>query len=407
MPVHAGKNEEYPRRRRTRRRRTRKQKRRDDFAGLRRLPAALVRILTVIALILIAFRVGERLLFRAPEIPGPAALSVRPGQKSQADSNSNSNSHLNSNLNSNDDSDSNSDFDSNSNLNFNPDLDLDSHSDDADLNLENPAPDIESPSAPRKEKFYTFLLAGVDDGNGGSDTIIFASLDAVNKRFYGVSIPRDTKAIVNGKAYKINAAYKIGGMDLLARTVSDQFGVPVDFTIEIDLTGFSALIDAIGGVEFDVPLDMDYDDPEQNLEIHVKAGLQNLDGETALKVVRFRHNNDGSGYGNEDLGRIETQQRFLKTTAKKILSPSGVLKIDNLIQVFQRYVKTNLTVSNLAWLAREIFAIGPEHIQFSTLQGVWKSPYIYPDPDAALYFINEYFNPYQEKLTRQDLHFPT
>ena len=394
MPVHAGKNEEYPRRRRTRRRRTRKQKRRDGFAGLRRLPAALVRILTVIALILIAFRIGERLLFRAPEIPGPAALSVRPGQKSQADFNSNADSNADSNL--------------DSNLNSNDlNIDIDSHADDSDLNLENPAPDIKSPSAPRKNGFYTFLLAGVDDGNGGSDTIIFASLDAVNKRFYGVSIPRDTKAIVNGKAHKINAAYKIGGMDLLARTVSDQFGVPVDFTIEIDLTGFSALIDAIGGVEFDVPLDMDYDDPEQNLEIHVKAGLQNLDGETALKVVRFRHNNDGSGYGNEDLGRIETQQRFLKTTAKKILSPSGVLKIDNLIQVFQRYVKTNLTVSNLAWLAREIFAIGPEHIQFSTLQGVWKSPYIYPDPDAALYFINEYFNPYQEKLTRQDLHFPT
>ena len=405
MPVHAGKNEEYPRRR-TRRRRTRKQKRRDDFAGLRRLPAALVRILTVIALILIAFRVGERLLFRAPEIPGPAALSVRPGQKSQADFNSNANSNLNSN--SNDDLNNLNNLNPGSDSNTDTDLNNFNSNSDADLNLNNNnAPDIKSPSAPRKEKFYTFLLAGVDDGNGGSDTIIFASLDAVNKRFYGVSIPRDTKAIVNGKAYKINAAYKIGGMDLLARTVSDQFGVPVDFTIEIDLTGFSALIDAIGGVEFDVPLDMDYDDPAQNLEIHVKAGLQNLDGETALKVVRFRHNNDGSGYGNEDLGRIETQQRFLKTTAKKILSPSGVLKIDNFIQVFQRYVKTNLTVSNLAWLAREIFAIGPEHIQFSTLQGVWKSPYIYPDPDAALYFINEYFNPYQEKLTRQDLRFPT
>ena len=82
----------------------------------------------------------------------------------------------------------------------------------------------------------------------------------------------------------------------------------------------TALVDAIGGVDFDVPINMDYDDPIQNLSIHFKKGVQHLSGADALRVVRFRHNNDGSGYGSEDLGRMATQQKFLKAVAKKMLT---------------------------------------------------------------------------------------
>ena len=258
----------------------------------------------------------------------------------------------------------------------------------------------------RKEGFYTILMAGVDDHNGGSDTVILLSVDAKEHRLFGVSIPRDTKAIINGTPHKINAAYKNGGMELLSRTVAEQMSIPVDYTVEVDLNGFAAVIDAIGGVDFDVPIDMDYEDPKQNLKIHVSKGFQHLDGETALKVVRFRHNSDGSGYGDEDLGRIRTQQAFLKAAAKQIVSLTTLTKLDDMARIFKKYVKTDLNLPNLAWLGKEAFYAGADGIQFATLSGTWKSPYLYTDTEKALTLINEHLNPYQDDRTFDDLNFP-
>ena len=258
----------------------------------------------------------------------------------------------------------------------------------------------------RKDGFYNILLAGVDDHNGGSDTVILLSVDSKQHRAFGLSIPRDTKALLNGRPYKMNAAYKMGGMPLLAHTISEQMSIPVDYTVEIDLAGFAAVIDAIGGVDFEVPLDMNYEDPVQNLEIHVAKGPQRLDGETALKVVRFRHNSDGSGYGDEDLGRIRTQQNFLKAAAKRLLSLNSLTKLDDMARIFQKYVKTDLTLLNLAWLGREAVQAGADGIQFATLPGTWKSPYIYTDAQKALVIINEHLNPYPDDRTLDDLKFP-
>ena len=258
----------------------------------------------------------------------------------------------------------------------------------------------------RKADFYTILVSGVDDGNGGSDTNILVAVDAANGYIYGVSIPRDTKAVFNGKSHKINAAYNTGGMKKLAEVVSDQLGIPVDYTVLVDLRGFEALVDAIGGVDFTVPVDMDYDDPVQDLHIHFTKGAQHLSGADALKVVRFRHNNDGTGYGSEDLGRMQTQQNFLKTVAKQTLTVSNLTKIDSFVKIFQQYVETDLTLGNLAWLGREAIAIGAENIDFSTLPGEWKSPYIYLDQEATLTLVNQYLNPYVEDRTAEDLQIP-
>ena len=258
----------------------------------------------------------------------------------------------------------------------------------------------------RKPDFYTILVSGVDDGNGGSDTNILVAVDAANGYIYGVSIPRDTKATFNGKNHKINAAYNIGGMKKLAEVVSDQLGIPVDYTVLVDLRGFEALVDAIGGVDFTVPVDMDYDDPVQDLHIHFTKGYQHLNGADALKVVRFRHNNDGTGYGSEDLGRMQTQQNFLKAVAKQTLTASNITKIDSFVKIFQKYVETDLSLGNLAWLGREAISIGVENIDFSTLPGDWKSPYIYLDQEETLTLVNQYLNPYVEDRTAADLHIP-
>lgn len=253
----------------------------------------------------------------------------------------------------------------------------------------------------RKTDFYTILLAGVDDHNGGSDTNILVAVDAANDSIYGVSIPRDTKAILDGKAHKINYAYNSGGMELMAATVSEQLGIPVDYTVQVDLQGFVALVDAIDGVNFDVPMDMDYEDPYQDLSIHIKKGYQRLNGEDALKVVRFR-----KGYASQDIGRMNTQQEFLKAAARQVLTPASLTKLDDFVKIFQSYVETDLTLGNLAWLGKEAISMGADAIEFSTLPNEWKSPYIYLIPDETLTVVNTYLNPYVEDRTAEDLNLP-
>ena len=259
----------------------------------------------------------------------------------------------------------------------------------------------------RKPGFYTILVSGVDDGNGGSDTNILVAVDSENGSIYGVSIPRDTKAVWGGKSHKINAAYGSGGMEKLAEVVSGQLGIPVDYTVLVNLRGFEALVDAVGGVDFYIPVDMDYDDPIQNLSIHFSKGTRHLNGADALKVVRFRHNNDGTGYGSEDIGRMETQQNFLKAVAKQTLKVSNLTKIDSFVKIFQKYVETDLSLGNLAWLGKEAISMGAENIDFSTLPGTWKSPFIYLDQDEVLTLINEHLNPYVEDRVPQDLNIPS
>jgi anionic cell wall polymer biosynthesis LytR-Cps2A-Psr (LCP) family protein len=170
----------------------------------------------------------------------------------------------------------------------------------------------------------------------------------------------------------------------------------------VDLQGFVALVDAIGGVTFDVPVDMHYEDPYQDLYIHIDKGLQTLNGENAMKVVRFR-----SGYASQDLGRMQTQQAFLKAAAQQTLTPTNLNKIDDFVKIFQSYVETDLSLGNLAWLGKEAIAMGSDAVSFSTLPNEWKSPYIYLNQEETLALINQHLNPYVEDRVAEDLNIPS
>ena len=254
----------------------------------------------------------------------------------------------------------------------------------------------------RKPQFWTILLSGRDDDNGGTDTNILVAVDVPNGYVYGVSIPRDTKSSINGKNRKINFAYNSGGMELMAETVSDQLGIPVDYTVLVNLKAFQALVDAIGGVDFYIPIDMDYDDPYQDLSIHFSKGMRHLTGAEALKVVRCRE-----GYASQDIGRMHTQQEFLKAVAKKLMTPESLLRLDDYCKIFVDYVKTDLTVGNLAWMGGQVAAMGMDSIEFATLPGDWKSPYIYLNQEEVLAMVNEHLNPYVEDRTAEDLNILT
>ncbi len=274
-----------------------------------------------------------------------------------------------------------------------------------------PAEEDPMPAAPREDArrrlpyCYTILLTGVDDAGGGSDTNLLTRFDAGNRRIDIVSLPRDTLLHTDRQSNKLNFSYASGGTERLRADVENLLGVPVDFSATVDLDGFVALVDRIGGVDFDVPTDMDYDDPVQNLHIHYARGLRHLNGQQAMEVVRWRRNNDGSGYADADIGRIGTQQAFLRAVARQ------AMRLENapaLAQVFFSHVSTDLSLANLIWLAGETLSIGTEGMTFRTLPGdgagYYRRESVYVlDPEATLSLVNESLNPYDREITMDEL----
>lgn len=294
-----------------------------------------------------------------------------------------------------------------------PENDQSTQTDLSDMEEVSDEKEEDIPKVTRKEHYFNILLSGLDDGNGGSDTNILLSLDAENKVFNAVSIPRDTLIDVTWNVKKFNASYNVGGVDRMKEELTKLLGVPVDFYISVDLQGFEELVDAIGGVTFDVPRDMNYYDPTQNLRINIKAGEQLLNGSDALKVVRWRQNSDGTGYANGDLGRIETQQKFLMAVAKQMLAKIASNPVDAIstyVNLFYEYIETDLEIGNLIWMGEQALAAGMENIHFHTLPGdgayVHGGSYYVLDPEATLTLMNECFNPYTTDLTSSDLDIP-
>lgn len=278
---------------------------------------------------------------------------------------------------------------------------------DEEQNEVKPEKKNDDPQVSRPDEKYTFLILGSDDGNGNTDTIMVATFDVTNHKLNIVSIPRDTMVNVSWAVKKVNTLYAYSGVDGMMDHFADILGFRPDFYINVDLLAFSTLVDAVGGIDYYVPQRMYYEDPYQDLYIDFAEGMQHLDGEDALKVVRFR-----SGYANADIGRIATQQDFLKTAAEQILANKNSLKITSLAEIFIKYVKTDLTNGNVVWFAKEMMKVDPENIVFHKLPGN-ENDYVYQGGDWVSYvtiypyewldMLNEYLNPYADDITIEEL----
>ena len=195
-------------------------------------------------------------------------------------------------------------------------------------------------------KIYCLLLG---QSENLTDTIMIAEYDPQEQQASILSIPRDTFIgydTSRATAWdKINAVYQTGPENVL-KEVNELTGLDIQYYLKVDTEAFKVLVDAIGGVTFDVPIDMKYDDNRQNLHIDLKAGEQTLDGDKAEQLVRFRHNNDGTTYpieyGMEDEGRMRTQREFLTALAKQTLKVENIFKINEIIDIANTYVETNL-----------------------------------------------------------------
>jgi len=216
---------------------------------------------------------------------------------------------------------------------------------------------------PTSDKKVNILIMGTDKGGERSDVMILASLDPRNKRLNMLSIPRDTRVKIGNNYQKINAALAIGREKLAIQTVKQLTGIPIHYYATIDFAGFRNIIDILGGVEFDVPMNMNYDDPVQDLHIHLKKGLQVLDGNKAEQFVRFRQ------YPRGDLDRIEAQQKFLKALFEQKLKLSYISKADDIYNEIVKSIKTNFKMSDLIKNIGAIKALNTENITMLQLPG--------------------------------------
>lgn len=184
-----------------------------------------------------------------------------------------------------------------------------------------------------------------------TDTIMVASYNPNTQKATLLSIPRDTYTGSNpakATAYeKINALYsRKHRPDETLEAVNEITGLNIEYYVVVKTEALIKLVDVIGGVTFNVPIDMNYDDPSQDLHIHLEAGEQLLDGDKSEQILRFRHNNNGTSYpeeyGDNDIGRMRTQREFIMQVVKQTAKPENIFKIGEILEVAKEYVITNI-----------------------------------------------------------------
>ena len=220
----------------------------------------------------------------------------------------------------------------------------------------------------------------VNSFEGLSDTMLLLRFDPREERVSVLSVPRDTRTNVDGVVTKINEANRQGGPALSAQSVSELMGgVSIDRYMRINVQGVEKLIDALGGVEVNVPKDMKYQDDSQHLYINLKAGKQRLDGDQALQFLRFRYDDNG------DIGRVQRQQTFMRSLANQALNPTTIARLPKILSVIQSHVDTNLSVEELVALVGYGSQTDRSNVQMLMLPGEFSN---YDDYDLSYWIPN-------------------
>lgn len=209
-----------------------------------------------------------------------------------------------------------------------------------------------------------------------TDTIIVVKYSPKTQQASMLSIPRDTfvgSNINSATAFdKINARYSISAQKTID-AVNSLTGLNLKYYITVDTAALRELVDAIGGVYFDVPISMNYDDPYQKLFIHLEPGYQLLNGAQAEGVVRFRHNNNGTSYsddyGDNDLGRMKTQREFIKAVLSQTMKASNITKINDLLNIAKERLETNLSWDVIKKYIPAIVQFNMENLRSDYLPG--------------------------------------
>ena len=274
---------------------------------------------------------------------------------------------------------------------------------------EQTAEDVNRRGARRRDGCFTFLIAGKDKAAGLTDTVLVGMMDTKNHTLHFYSIPRDTAVNISWSPKKINQYYPAAenqgqnGVTALIDGVEKIIGYRVDCYAIFDVEVFVELVDTMGGVYFDVPIDMNYEDPGQDLYIHVNQGYQLLNGYDAMGVFRYR-----STYVNGDIGRLSVQHDLLKSIAAQMLSLGNIPNVHKLVRIYERDVITNLSSGNVMYFLKEFLKMDEESIVFDTIPAnyggeVQGMSYVIIYRDQWLECLNAYLNPFSESITTSNL----
>lgn len=240
----------------------------------------------------------------------------------------------------------------------------------------------------------TFVVAGVDADGYRTDLILLCQVNNPDNSINILQIPRDTKVNNNRNDKKINSAY-YSGFDTMSEEIKSITGIKPEHYVTVSFEGFKDIVNALGGVEVNVPIRMQYEDPVQKLKIDLKPGKQKLNGKKAEMFMRFRKNNDGTGYPEGDMGRLKAQQEFYSAVSDKLFSPIGALKSPAIFLAIKSNTTTNFKTGELFGVMRDALAIGKENVNIFTLPGEGKYiggvSYFVPDKNQTAAIVKENF----------------
>lgn len=242
------------------------------------------------------------------------------------------------------------------------------------------------------------LVLGGDKVNKNTDTMMLVNYNPITAQINILSIPRDTKVLINRKSAKINAAYPVGGGEQAIESVSDLLGVDIKYYVYIDTSTFRKVIDKLDGIDYYVPEDMNYDDPIQNLHIHLKKGQQILDGKKAEQYMRYRQGNSHKStknYDGSDLKRIDAQQNFIKELISQKVNLSYITKMNDILNVVFSNIDTNIKMDEVLKLAKNISKVNANEITMLMLPGesVHSNAWYYEiDKTQVSEIVNQYFS---------------
>ncbi len=232
------------------------------------------------------------------------------------------------------------------------------------VGAEEPTKTEQAASLLQKDRVTRILLLGCDRASGLSDSMLVVSINESEGRVSVLQIPRDTYAEYTTRDYKkINGALTVLGESGIKEFLGEALGITIHHFAVIRLDAFCKMIDAIGGVEVDVPQKMEYHDPDQGLHISLDVGKQRLDGKNAEHFVRYR-----SGYVNADLGRLDAQKLFLRAFAarcRELKAPDYF----RLVGASLTGVQTDIGIGDAIRLGKVLRECDPDEVPMQTLAG--------------------------------------
>lgn len=260
---------------------------------------------------------------------------------------------------------------------------------------------IEKEEAKEVVDELVFLMMGVDSEDvrqakgTRTDTMMLTKVNFETGRIDILSLPRDSRVYVNGREDKLNHAHAYGGTPLVLDTVRDFLEIDLNYYVKVDYRAVTSIVDAIGGVEIEVPQRMYYSDPtaEPPLYIDLYPGLQVLDGKNSHDFLRFR-----SGYPEGDLGRIKAQQYFLDELIRQTLQPKNLLKLPQMVKSYYDYVDTNISLATILKGVSVAGKLDSENIHMNIITGenenIGGLDYLIYDRDSTEEIVNELFSDY-------------